>query len=68
MIHLLRQPATAQQVQEMLEAHETYIKVAVDVRGKRGRKAGTATDYRNQYLSLNSVPPFASEAISDESS
>jgi len=31
MIHLLRQPATAQQVKEMLEVHETYIKVAVDI-------------------------------------
>lgn len=37
-IHLLRQPATDQQVREMLEAHETYIKVAVDVR--RGLLAG----------------------------
>ena len=32
MIHLLRQLATAQQIKEMLEAHETYIKVAVDIR------------------------------------
>src|SRR3989338_6368383 len=32
MIHLLRQPATEQQIMEMLEVHESYIKVAVDVR------------------------------------
>ena len=38
MIHVLRQPATAQQVREMLEAHETYIKVAVDI--QRGILAG----------------------------
>lgn len=31
MIHLLRLPATAQQVKEMLEVHQSYIKVAVDV-------------------------------------
>ncbi len=31
-IHLLRNAPTAKQVQEMLEAHESYIKVAVDVR------------------------------------
>jgi hypothetical protein len=30
-IHVLRQPATQQQIQDMLEVHETYIKVAVDV-------------------------------------
>ncbi len=38
MIHLLRQLATAQQVKEILEAHEAYIKVAVDIR--RGILAG----------------------------
>lgn len=38
MIHLLRQPATDQQVSEMLEVHESYIKVAVDV--QRGILAG----------------------------
>ncbi len=32
MVHLLRQPATDQQITEMLEIHESYIKVAVDVR------------------------------------
>ena len=32
MIHVLRQPATAQQVKEMLGTLETYIKVAVDIR------------------------------------
>ncbi len=31
MIHLLRHPATVKQIQEMLEAHESYIKVAVDI-------------------------------------
>ena len=30
-IHLLRQPATESQAQEMLETHETFIKVAVDI-------------------------------------
>ena len=38
MIHLLRQPATDPQLQEMLEAHGEYMKVAVDVR--RGVLAG----------------------------
>ena len=38
MIHLLRQPATVQQIKEMLEVHETYIKVAVDI--QRGVLAG----------------------------
>ena len=38
MIHLLRRPATAQQVNEMLEVHESYIKVAVDI--QRGILAG----------------------------
>ena len=31
MIHLLHQPASAQQMREMQEVHETYIKVAVDI-------------------------------------
>ena len=31
MIHLLRQPATHQQIREMLEVHGSYIKVAVDI-------------------------------------
>ena len=31
MIHLVRQPATEQQMQEMLEAHGSFIKVAVDI-------------------------------------
>ena len=31
-LHLLRRPATESQMREMLEVHETYIKVAVDVR------------------------------------
>lgn len=30
-IHLLRQSATESQVREMLEVHETFIKVAVDI-------------------------------------
>jgi uncharacterized protein DUF5674 len=30
-VHLLRQPPTSDQLQEMLEAQETYIKLAVDV-------------------------------------
>ena len=38
MIQLLREPATAQDVKEMLEVHESYIKVAVDIR--RGVLAG----------------------------
>ncbi len=32
MIHLLRQPANEGQITEMLELHEIYLKVAVDVR------------------------------------
>jgi len=32
MIHVLSQPATEQQLTEMLEAHGEFIKVAVDVR------------------------------------
>ena len=32
MIHLLREPASGEQIKEMLEAHESYIKVAVDIR------------------------------------
>ncbi len=32
MIHLLKQPATNQQIADMLDVHETYIKVAVDIR------------------------------------
>lgn len=31
-IHLLREPAADAQISEMLEAHETYLKVAVDIR------------------------------------
>ncbi len=38
MIHLLRAPATKQQVNEMLEALEVYIKLAVDI--QRGILAG----------------------------
>ena len=34
MMHLLRQPATDQQINEMLEVHETYLKVAVDIERK----------------------------------
>ena len=30
-IHFLRQPATGQEIREMMEALETYIKLAVDV-------------------------------------
>jgi hypothetical protein len=37
-IHLLRVVATDQQMKEMLEVHETYIKVAVDI--QRGILAG----------------------------
>ncbi len=32
MIHIVRDRATAEQIQQMCEALETYIKVAVDVR------------------------------------
>ena len=32
MIHLLKQPATGEQIRDMLELHESYIKVAVDIR------------------------------------
>jgi len=32
MVHIIAERATSQQVQEMLEALRTYIKVAVDVR------------------------------------
>lgn len=38
MIHLLQQLATARQITEMLEVHESYIKVAVDI--QRGLLAG----------------------------
>ena len=38
MIHLIRDRATGQQIAEMLEALETYIKLAVDIR--RGILAG----------------------------
>lgn len=38
MIHLIKQRATAQQVSEMLQTLDTYIKLAVDVR--RGVLAG----------------------------
>jgi len=37
-IHILRQPATGQEIREMMEALETYIKLAVDV--ERGVVAG----------------------------
>ncbi len=38
MIHLVQQPATDAQVKDMLEQHESYIKLAVDV--KRSVLAG----------------------------
>lgn len=38
MIHIIRQPATPQQLDEMLQALGTYIKLAVDV--ERGILAG----------------------------
>jgi hypothetical protein len=38
MIHIIRTPATRQQIDEMLEALDTYIKLAVDV--QRGILAG----------------------------
>lgn len=38
MIHVLREPAVGEQVKEMLAVHESYIKVAVDIR--RGILAG----------------------------
>ena len=41
MIHLIRERATPQQLTEMLEALEVYIKLAVDVR--RGILAGGGT-------------------------
>ncbi len=31
MIHVVRQPATAQQIKEMLEIHTHFIKAAVDI-------------------------------------
>ena len=34
MIHLIRERATAEQLRDMLEALQTYIKLAVDVRRK----------------------------------
>ena len=34
MLCLLKQPATTQHLKEMLEVHETYIKVAVDIERK----------------------------------
>ena len=37
-IHILRQPATGQEIREMMEELETYIKLAVDV--ERGVVAG----------------------------
>ena len=41
MIHIIRSRASSQQITDMLEALETYIKLAVDVR--RGILAGGAT-------------------------
>jgi hypothetical protein len=41
MIHLLRSPASKEQIAEMLDDLETYIKLAVDV--KRGILAGGGT-------------------------
>ena len=38
MIYVLRQPATAQQIKDMLEVHTHFIKVAVDI--QRGVVAG----------------------------
>ena len=38
MIHLLRTPATIQQIEEMLQSLDTYIKLAVDI--DRGFLAG----------------------------
>jgi hypothetical protein len=38
MIHLIREPATLQQIEEMLESLDTYIKLAVDI--DRGILAG----------------------------
>ena len=38
MIHIVRSKATPQQLKEMLEALETYVKLAVDIR--RGILAG----------------------------
>ena len=38
MIHIIRTPATQQQIDEMMQSLETYIKLAVDV--KRGILAG----------------------------
>ena len=38
MVHLLREPATKQQIEGMLEVYGTYLKVAVDV--ERGTLAG----------------------------
>jgi len=38
MIHLLREPATDEQIAQMLEVHESYIKVAVDI--QQGTLAG----------------------------
>lgn len=34
MIHIIRERATAEQIREMLETLQTYIKLAVDVRRK----------------------------------
>ena len=41
MIHIVRKRATPQQIQEMLQGLETYIKLAVDV--ERGILAGGGT-------------------------
>ena len=38
MIHFIRDPATSDQMQEMLEMLETYVKLAVDI--ERGILAG----------------------------
>ena len=38
MVHLLNEPATQEQLQDMLRAHASFIKVAVDIR--RGILAG----------------------------
>jgi hypothetical protein len=40
MIHLLHGPATPEQVEEMLEELETYIKLAVDIRRRAAAGGG----------------------------
>jgi len=59
MIHIIREPATKRQLQEMMEMLETYVKLAVDV--ERGILAGGGAmhaDCEAMLLDNGSQPEF----------